>query len=451
MRQWLRTLFKRVTPAQVFVMGFSGFILLGSILLTLPIATYAGRFRWLDALFTSTSAVCVTGLILQDTGTTFTPFGQIVIITLCQIGALGVMTMSTLMALILGKRIGLKERILIQESWGQSDLEGVVRLIKKVVLFALAMEVMGGIVLSLRFLKDFPFGQAVYYGFFHAVFSFCNAGFDVFGPVYGPFTNLTHYLTDPWVMLTVAALAIIGGLGFPVLFELAQQKEKKRLSVHTRLVLLITGLLLALGTIFFLLLEFNNPATLQKLDWPGKILAAFFQSVTPRSVGFRALDLGEMRDASLFLMIVLMFIGASPSSTGGGIKTVTFGVLLVTVRATVKGREDVELYERRLPKEVVYKALSVTTIALCAIFLVSMLLSITEKFSFFQILYEVTSAFGNVGLTTGITPYLSDFARVMLIMMMFGGRVGLLTIAFALTQRMQAGNVRYMEENVIIG
>lgn len=451
MRQWLSDLFKKVSPSRLLVFGFAGIILLGTILLSLPFATRGEHISLLDALFTATSATCVTGLVVVDTGTHFTIFGQLVVLAMVQVGGLGFMTMSTLMAIVLGKRIGLRERLVIQESLNQSSLAGMVRLTRKVIFFTFAIEGLGGVLLSLRLAQEMPFGQALYFGIFHSISAFCNAGFDLFGMVHGPFSSISNYTSDAWLSLTIAGLFIIGGLGFPVIFEFMQRDTRKRLSVHTRLVLVVTVALLVLGTLSVLLLEYNNPYTLETLNGPAKVLASFFQSATPRTAGFNTLDTGRLKDSTLFLMLILMFIGASPSSTGGGIKTITFGVLMAAVWATVKGREDAELYERRMPKDIIYKAFSLTVIALGLIFLVTMLLSITENFNFLRILFEVTSAFGTVGLSTGITPLLSSFARVLIILTMFAGRVGLLTIAFALTRRLQSGNVRYMEERLMIG
>ncbi|HEX2954372.1 MAG TPA: TrkH family potassium uptake protein [Bacillota bacterium] len=448
---WLRSIFKKVSPSQVLVIGFAAIILLGGLLLKLPISVRTGHIRFIDALFTSTSAVCVTGLVTVDTGTTYTTFGQLIVISLIQIGGLGFMTMSTIIAVLLGKKIGLRERLLIQESLNQSSLSGMVKLVRQVILVTLTLEGIGGILLSIRLAHYLPLGQAVYFGFFHAISSFCNAGFDLFGMVYRPFTSITQFVSDAWITLVIAFLIILGGIGFPVIFELIRHKKGKRLSTHTRLALIVTAALLLIGTVAIYLLELNNPATLKSLNEPTKWLASFFQSVTPRTAGYNSLDYNKMREATIFISIILMFIGASPSSTGGGIKTVTFGVLMATVWATIRGREDAELYERRLPKTLVYKAVSLTVFALALIGFVSILISITDHFGFLRILFEVTSGFGTVGLTTGITPYLSNFARILLILTMFAGRVGLLTIAVSLAQRLQPGNIRYTEENVMIG
>lgn len=452
MLAWFQEFYKKITPSQILVFGFAAIILIGSFLLKLPISVRTGHsLRYLDALFTSTSAVCVTGLVVVDTGSTFTAFGQVVVIALIQIGGLGFMTMSTMMAVILGKKIGLRERLLIQESLNQSTLSGMVKLVRQILLLTLILEGIGGILLSIRFAHYLPLGQAVYFGFFHAISAFCNAGFDLFGMVYHPFTSITQFVSDAWITLVIAILIILGGLGFPVIFELMRYERRKRLSTHTKLVLTTTVALLALGALAIYILEFHNPATLKPLSGPVKVLAAFFQSVTLRTAGYNSLDYSQMREATVFISILLMFIGASPSSTGGGIKTVTFGILMATVRATVRGREDAELFERRMPKELVYKAFSLTVFALALVVSVALLINITDHFSFLQILFEVTSGFGTVGLTTGITPHLSDFARVMLMLTMFAGRVGILTIAVSLTQRLKTGNIRYMEDNLIIG
>lgn len=444
---------RALSPAQVLVIGFASLILAGSLLLSLPVASATGQpHRYLDALFTATSAVCVSGLVVVDTGTSFSPFGQLVILALIQTGGLGFMTISTSLALLIGKRIGLRERLLIQEAFNQFNLSGLVRLIRHVLAVTLIFEGTGAILLAMRFMSTMPFAQALYYGVFHSVSAFCNAGFDLFGRIYGPFSSLSAYVNDWLVNSVVTALIIIGGLGFTVLLDLQNFFRGGRLSLHTRLVITVTVTLIVVGTVMVFLLEFNNPLTLGKLPPSGKVLASFFQAVTPRTAGFNTLDIGKFKEATLFLMIILMFIGASPSSTGGGIKTTTLGSLMVTVWATIRGRKEVELYERRLPMETVFKSLTVALISLSLVILVTLILNVTEKFSFLEILFEVTSAFGTVGLTTGITPFLSDLGRILIMATMFSGRIGLFTIAVALARRMQVeGTYRYVEEKVIIG
>lgn len=444
----------KFTPSRVLVIGFAIAILIGAFLLTLPLASKDGQsLRFLDALFTAASAVCVTGLIVVDTGSHFTQFGQFVIISLIQIGGLGFMTFSTLIAMILGKKIGLKERILIQESFNQFTLAGLVRLIRNVLLLTFAFEFLGGLILSIRFLFDYPVDRALAFGFFHSVSAFCNAGFDLFGQVYGPFTSITHYVSDWTVSLTIGGLIVFGGLGFPVILELYHYPRTRHLSLHTKLVIKMTLLLLLIGTIIIFLFEMTNPKTIAGLNWNGKFLGALFQSITPRTAGYNSLDMSQLRIGTWFVLIVLMFIGASPSSTGGGIKTTTFGVILAAIFATIKGKEDAEMFDRRIAKDLVYKALTITMLALSWVAFVTLIMSLVEPHSFIKLLFEVMSAFGTVGLTTGITPSLCDISRILIAITMFIGRLGPLTIMVALAKANQANQAvtKYVEDRVNIG
>ncbi|MGE5606394.1 MAG: TrkH family potassium uptake protein [Bacteroidota bacterium] len=441
----------RFTPSRILVLGFASLILIGAFLLTLPFASKDGQsLRFLDALFTATSAVCVTGLVVVDTGSHFSKFGQFIIITLIQIGGLGFMTFSTLVAMILGKKIGLKERVLIQESFNQLTLAGLVKLIRNVLLLTLAFEFLGGVILSIRFLFEYPIDRALAFGFFHSVSSFCNAGFDLFGQVFGPFTSITHYVGDWTVSLTIGGLIILGGLGFPVIIEILKYPQLRRLSLHTKLVIKMTLMLLLSGTIIIFLFEMTNFKTIAGLNWNGKLLGALFQSITPRTAGYNSLDMSQLRIGTWFILIVLMFIGASPSSTGGGIKTTTFGVLLAAVLATINGKEDAEVSERRIAKDLVYKAMTVTMLALSWVAFVTLILSLVEPYTFIQLLFEVVSAFGTVGLTTGITPLLCDTSKILIAITMFIGRLGPLTIMVALAHANQVAT-QYIEDRVIIG
>jgi trk system potassium uptake protein TrkH len=441
-----------LTPSQVLTLGFALVILIGAALLTLPMASQDGHsLTVIDALFTATSAVCVTGLVVVDTGTHFTPFGQFIIIALIQIGGLGFMTISTLLAMIIGKKIGLKERILIQESFNQFSLSGLVRLIRNVVLMTLVIEVSGGILLTLRFMQQFPFERAVVFGFFHAISAFCNAGFDLFGQVYGQFSSLTHYVSDWLVAPVIGGLFVIGGLGFPVIMELARYPRTKKLSLNTKVVIKVTTFLILVGTIIIFLLELTNPKTIGGQDISGKILGAVFQAITPRTAGFNTLDIAQLRPATWFLIAILMFIGASPSSTGGGVKTTTFGLMMATIMTTLKGRSDVELFERRIPKDLVYKALTQITIAFGWVCVVTLIMSTVEHYDFIRVFFEVMSGFGTVGLTTGITPKLTVISRILLIITMFIGRVGILTVAVALSKSYKPTTSKFIEEKIVIG
>lgn len=451
---------RRLSTRQVLVSGFAGMILAGSLLLRLPAASATGEpLRYIDALFTATSAVCVTGLVVFDTGTVFSFFGELVVLVLIQAGGLGFMTFSTALALLMGKKIGLKERVLIQEAYNQLELSGLVRLVQRILLVTLIAESCGALLLFFRFAEIMPAANAVYYSIFHAVSAFCNAGFDLFGRLHTPFSSLAAFVTDWWVCLVIAALFITGGLGFPVLVEIKKRLFGKnaparagRLSLHTRLVLLVTIILTLGGFILFFLLEHDNPETLGARPAAEKVLAAFFQAATPRTAGFSTLETSRLKDITLFVLIFFMFVGASPSSTGGGIKTTTIGALLLAVWSTIRGRREPVLFERRLPGEVINKALTIVFIAAGLILLVTVALTFTENFPLLPLLFEVVSAFGTVGLSTGITPFLSGPGRILIIATMFAGRVGLLTIVLALAEGFQGnGGVRYTEEKVIIG
>jgi trk system potassium uptake protein TrkH len=437
-----------MTPSRVLVLGFAVVILLGALLLTLPRATQDGLgLPFLNAAFTATSAVCVTGLVVVDTGTTFTLFGQWVILFLIQVGGLGFMTFATLFAMILGKRITLKERLLLQEALNQVSVEGVVRLTKSVLQISFAIEAIGALILTLRWYPDFGWSKALYYGVFHSISAFNNAGFDLFGN----FSSLTAFVGDPIINITIMLLIICGGLGFIVLAELLLEPRKK-FRLHTKIVLQVSGALILLGTVLILSMEFTNPETLGPLPLGTKVLAAFFQAVSPRTAGFNTINLAGMYDTTLLSMIVFMFIGASPGSTGGGIKTTTFIAIILSVLSTYRSDPHVVLERRTIPKDVIQKAWAITTSAAFLIFLIVSILSLTEKSDFLTVLFEVTSAFGTVGLSLGITPTLSVVGKMAIILTMFIGRVGPLTLAFVLSQKKnKQAHIKYPDERIMIG
>jgi trk system potassium uptake protein TrkH len=437
----------KLTPYQILVLGFAAIIFCGTFLLMLPAAAAAGSgLSFVDALFTATSAVCVTGLVVVDTGTYFSYFGQMVIIGLIQAGGLGIMTMATLMALIMRRKIQLRERLIMQEALNQLSVSGIVRLTQYVIKAAFLIEFIGGTILAVRWYSDFGL-QGIYFGYWHAVSSFCNAGFDLFGK----FSSLTGYVDDVTVNFTVTGLIILGGLGFTVIYDIWNNRKFNKFARHTKLVLVATVILMAIGAVVIFLLEMTNPDTLGSLSWQGKLLGSYFQSVTPRTAGFNTIDIGKMNEATLFFMVVLMFIGASPASTGGGIKTTTFSVLLAAIWALISGKNDAIVFSRRVPKDIVYKAFSVVFIAGSLVVFVTMMLSITENISFLQLLFEVTSAFATVGLTTGITPSLTVASKLWLIITMFAGRVGPVTLALALAMRERKGHIQHPEGKFIIG
>ena len=440
--------FNRLSPQQVLVIGFAALIVVGGLLLSLPVASRRGdRLPFADALFTSTSAVCVTGLVVVDTYDQFSLFGQLVIICLIQIGGLGIMTISTLVFLILGKRVTLRGRILIQEAMNQLTLEGMVRLIKKVIVVTVVVEGIGAILLALRWSGEMSFPKAEYYGLFHAVSAFCNAGFDLFGG----FKSLSMYRNDIGINLIITGLIIIGGLGFTVVTELLENPFSAKRSLHTKLVIRATLSLIAVGTVIVFLLEAKNPNTLGSLGVREKVIGSYFQAVTARTAGFSTIPSGNLRPATLFFLVILMFIGASPGSTGGGIKTTTFITLFLAVLSVIKGRDDVEIYERRIPKRLVDRTLAVSMISLTMVVAITMVLSSVQKFEFLEVLFETVSAFGTVGLSTGITPHLALPGKILIMLTMFSGRLGPLTVAAAIAQKQHIVQVRYPEEKIMVG
>ena len=430
-------------PEGLLVLGFLGVILLGTVLLSLPAASSDGHSIGLfNSLFTATSAVCVTGLVAVDTGTRFSQFGQVVLLILIQVGGLGFMVFATRVMVLLGRRISIKDRMLIRESMNGSSLSNLGAVARLYLLLAFGIELMGALLLSIRFIPMFGLRRGLWYSLFHAVSAFCNAGFDLFGQ----FSSLTAFAGDPLVLLTVAALIILGGLGFSVILEVIRNREGFRvLSLHTRIVMTLTPVLLAVGTLFYLLAEHG------KLN----VLNAFFQSVTMRTAGFNSTDLSAFTDGSKLFSCLLMTIGASPASTGGGIKTTTTAVLVLLILSTVKGESEVNVARRRLSVETVRRALAVVALFLTTLSFGILAITIIEKgrFSLADILFESSSAMGTVGVSTLGTPNLTPFSRIVLLPMMFLGRVGPLTLAIAVARRQ--GKVRslskYPEEKIMIG
>lgn len=441
------------SPAQLFVIGFAAIIFIGTFLLTLPIATHDGKgAHFVDALFTATSATCVTGLVVVDTATTYTPFGEIVILSLIQIGGLGFMTFATLFSIVLGRKVSFRHRLLIQESLNQISLEGLVRLVQRILIFTVVFEGLGALILALHWMPKFGFARALYYGIFHSVSNFNNAGFDIFGGYSGKFSSLTTFVSDPIVNIVIMVLIIAGGIGFIVISELYDlRKPRHRLSMHSKIVLSSSAILILIGTISIFLIEFTNPKTLGSLDWAGKILGSFFQSVCTRTDGANTLPIGDMHQATLFLIIIFMFIGASPGSTGGGIKTTTFVTLLGSVWTMTRGRRDVVFFKERVDQNKVYKALTITFASVCLVIGVTMMLSLTENADFLTVLFETTSAFGTVGLSMGLTPHLTMFGKIVLSVVMFAGRLGPITVALALTWVHKEDHYRYAEGKIMIG
>lgn len=441
----------RMSSPRIIIMGFGLVILIGTILLALPLASATGEsIGILDAFFTSTSAVCVTGLIVVDTPAAFTTFGEIVIMFLIQIGGLGFMTFGVIIAVLLGKRIGLKERLLIQQSTNASSAQGVVRLSLNIFLISFVIETISALILTFRWMGEYGFMRALYYGVFHSISAFNNAGFALWSD------SLMHYVGDPVVNLVITFLFIMGGIGFTVILDVWGKRRWEDLSLHTKIVLSVTAMLIVVGSIMIFALEYNNPATLGDLSTTDKLWASFFQGVVPRTAGFNTLDITSMMAPSLFFIIFLMFIGASSGSTGGGIKTNTFAVLVLSVISIIRGQSDTQVYKRRIELQFVMRSLSVILISLSVVLISAFLLTITEKnsmdnFDFLTILFEATSAFGTVGLSMGLTYELSPLGKIIIIFTMFIGRLGPLTLAFALAKASHKQSYRYAEEKILIG
>ena len=447
---------RTIRPEQVLAVGFLAVILVGTALLALPFATVERKSLGLfDSLFTATSAVCVTGLVAVDTGTALSMFGQAVLLALIQLGGLGFMIFATLVMLALGRRITLRDRMVIRESVNASTLSGLLRLTIWYGMITLIIEGAGAVLLAIRLVPAYGWPRGIWFAVFHAVSAFCNAGFDLFGN----FSSLTGFADDPLVLLTVSMLIILGGLGFSVMLEVWRGKRQgwRGLTMHTKVVLVVTAGLLVTGTAFYALVEWNNPATLA-MGEPNaglRLLNAFFQSVTMRTAGFNSVDLAAMKESSKLMSVILMFIGASPASTGGGVKTTTVSVLLLIVLSVVRGQEHVNVFGKRLPQELMRRALSILFIYLVILLGCTMALTLAEQdgYPFIDLLFESASALATVGVSTVGTPNLSFISRLVLIPVMYFGRVGPLTLALALANKQNntQNRLRYPEESMMIG
>ena len=446
--------FKSISVA-VLIWGFAIIIAIGAVLLMLPISRAdptpvpLGE-AFPDALFTATSATCVTGLTVQETGVYWSYFGQAVILVLMQVGGFGFMTSATLLLLAFGRSVGLREKLLISESMGVEKLGGLVSLLMGIAIFTLMCEGFGAVMLYIRFSQEFSSpGTALWQSIFHSVSAFNNCGMDIVGG-----GSLTTYQNDPLVVLTIAALIILGGLSFLVVWDVFKKRSFSKLSLDSKMVILVTAFLLILGTAVLLAMEYNNPDTLGPMRPAGKVLSAFFQSVTPRTAGFNVIFVGRMTAYSLFFTIMLMFVGGASGSTAGGVKVNTFGVLLATVWSSLRGKEHAQAFGRELRPQQIHRGLAVAMLALGLVGIVTLVLSITEHdkpFQFIDVLFETVSAFGTVGLSTGITGALTLAGKFTIIVTMFAGRLGPLTLALSLVQGQRTTEYRYPQDQVRIG
>ena len=402
---------------------------------------------FLSSLFTIVSAVCVTGLTVVDVSKVFSPAGDIVIIFFIQLGGLGVMTFSSILFLAMGKRMTFYERELLKEERNADSSGEISSFIKKLLLTVFIIESIGAIILTWEFAKEMPINKAVFYGIFQSISAFCNAGFSLFS------NNLEAYKANPIINLTIGYLITLGGIGFAVITSVIMviRRGIDRFNLTSKVAIIISMILTFGGMILFFILEYSNSATLGDLNFIQKILASYFQSVTLRTAGFNTIPLGELRNSTIFMCCILMFIGASPGSTGGGIKTTTFGVILFYVIGIVKKKENVEIFNRRLDWEIMNRALAILVLAITYVSIVIMLMLIAENFSPEEIVFEVISAFGTVGLTLGITPDLSTFSKLLLIFTMFVGRLGPMTFALAIGETKKKALSKYPKENILVG
>ncbi|QNU68761.1 Trk family potassium uptake protein [Ruminiclostridium herbifermentans] len=439
----------------MLVLSFVALTLIGSILLSMPFSSRTGEWTpFINALFTATSASCITGLVVYDTYTYWSTAGQIIILTLVQIGALGIITLAAFFSILLRKKVGIKGRILAQESINFFSYSDVLKIIKKIVTVTLIIELIGALIFSIRFASQFG-AIGIYMGIFNSISAFCNAGFDITSAVVkGEYLNMTPFYNDPIIIYTLAVMIIIGGLGFSVWRDLYEYRRNKQLMFHTKLVLAISAFLLISGTLFFFVNEYSNPMTIGPMSLIEKINVSFFQSTAARTAGFNLINVGEMKEMSKVFTLFLMFVGAAPGSTGGGIKITTFGVLIMAIFSQVRGSDSIVLFKNRINQYTVNKALSITGLSMIVVTVIATaIVSMQPNFSFLNILYETVSAFGTTGSTLGSIAFMNNISKSLIILTMFLGRVGPLSFAIALTlkQSRRTSDMVYPEAKILIG
>ena len=440
--------FNKLSPSRKLIIGFLLAIIIGTLLLMMPFSLNEGEsLDFLESMFTIVSAICVTGLTVVDVSKVFNPIGDLIILFFIQLGGLGVMTFSSIIFMVMGKRMTFHERELLKEERNADSSGEISNFIRKLLLTVFVIESIGALILAWEFSKEMPFDKALFFGVFHSVSAFCNAGFALFS------TNLEAYKANPVINLTIAYLITLGGIGFAVINSVIMviRKGVDRFNLTSKVAIIISMILTFGGMIVFFILEYSNPTTLGDLNFFQKILASYFQSVTLRTAGFNTIPLKDLRAATIFICCILMFIGASPGSTGGGIKTTTFGIILFYVIGIVKKRESIEIFNRRLDWEVMNRALAILVLALTYVSVIITLLLIIEDFPVEEIIFEVISAFGTVGLTLGITPELSSISKLLIIVTMFVGRLGPLTFALAIGEDKKKALIKYPKENILVG
>lgn len=441
---YLKQSTRHLSPPMIVVLSFFILILIGTILLKLPFST-TETISWLDTLFTATSAVTVTGLIVVDTGTAFTLFGQTVLMFLMQLGGLGLMTSAVFIFFIFKRRIGMQQREIIKESLNQESSGGVIQLVRYILLFSLGIELIGFTILSIRWIPEYGLWQGSFYSLFHTVAAYNNAGFSLW-PV-----SLSSYVGDPVVNLTITGMFVLGGIGFTVLLDIWNKRKFKLLSLHSKVMIVGTIIINIIAIISIFILEFSNLQTLGNLSFGDKVWSAYFQGLTPRTAGFNSIDITALTTPSILLTILLMFIGAGSASTGSGIKLSTFIILFLTPLTVLKSGEEVSIFGRRIKNNAILRALTIAMISFLLVFIAIFILTITENEPFIAIVFEVVSAFGTVGLSTGLTSELSIIGKFVIMFVMFIGRLGPITIASILLTRKDSSLVRYPQEDLFVG
>jgi trk system potassium uptake protein TrkH len=433
----------KLNPSQLLVLVFVVSIIVGTVLLKLPFSTHHS-IKWIDAFFIATSAMTVTGLATVDPGSTFTTLGQFIIALLIQIGGLGIMSFAVLIFIMLGKKIGLKERLLMQHALNQTSVGGVIKLVKYLFIFSFTIEMIAMVFLAFRWVPQFGFSKGLFYSFFHSISAFNNAGLALWPD------NLIQYVGDPLINIVISMLFIIGGIGFTVLVDIWHKRSFKKFSLHTRLMLVGTLVINVIAMLFIFCIEYSNPNTLGELSLGKKLWASYFQAVSPRTAGFNTIDIGSLDETTIFIMIILMFIGAGSGSTGGGIKLTTALVIGLATISFLRGKSEIVISRRTINSGYILKALSITMVSIVFVIIATVMINLTEKAPFIDLLFEVVSAFGTVGLSTGITADLTPVGKQIIIFIMFVGKLGPLTLMFSLAKPSKE-KIRYPQEDILTG
>ncbi len=446
MREIKRKVLKQFSSARIILFGFIIMIFLGASILSLPISSRSREFTpFIDALFTATSASCVTGLIVYDTATHWSVFGKIIIIAMIQCGGLGVVTMLTVFTQVTGKKIGLRDRATLQSALSAPQIGGIIRLTSFIFKATIIIEMIGALLMFPRFMKDFGITKGIYYSVFHSISAFCNAGFDLMGDV-SKFSSLTKYQSDIMINITIMLLILIGGLGFLIWKDIVDYRfDIKRYSTQTKIVLTMTFILVLFPSILFFFTEFSG------LDIKTRVLSSLFQAVTPRTAGFNTIDYTKFSDNGIAMTIILMLIGGGSGSTAGGIKLTTIFILVATMCSVLKQDKEVAVFKKRIEPDIIKNAVAVFALDIFLFIVGSMIISGIEGFSLKETMFECASAVATVGLTLGITPHLGIISKILLICMMYIGRVGGITLIFAAVTPKKNGNARYPKDQVAVG